>query len=237
MGEEGNKEVTATEERWTFIRGKWGKLVYELLPGNPVTNLISHIDFMDRSCICSKQDKMHNWAVKRWAHPSFGRLQHSESSPAMRASHQSKALPLQQTVAWGPRSRFCNPREEKNPAKLCILAKRAVLFAIQRQQIWHAVVLHYGLIAPVQHNRASLLFPFPLSCTCPLLFALKEKQDYVSTASVTTSGSYVKCIEWSGVFSNRTFHFQPILQRGQETRGDLEVCASQTGWTQTMASP
>lgn len=37
------------------------------------------------------------------------------------------------------------------------------------------------------------------------------------------------------MFSNRTFHFQPILQHGQMTRHDLEVCASQTGWTRNIS--
>lgn len=79
---------------------------------------------------------MHNQTVKMWAHPSFGRLQHSESSPAVRASHppeQGLAFAAE-TVAWGPGSRFCNLREENTTAKLCILAKRAALFAIQREQ-------------------------------------------------------------------------------------------------------
>lgn len=79
---------------------------------------------------------MHNQAGKRWDHPSFGRLRHSERSPAVRASHQSKALPLQQRLLpGGPGADFVTLGREKTAAKLCILAKRAVLFANQREQI------------------------------------------------------------------------------------------------------
>lgn len=238
MGEEGNKEVSTAGDRWPFIRGKWGNLVYELLPGSPVTNLISHTDFMDQSYICTRQDKMHNQAVKRWAHSSFGRLQHSEGSPALRASHQRKALPLQQRLLpGGPGADFVTLGRKKTAAKLCILAKRAILFAIQREQIWHAVVLHYaGLIAPVQHKRASLPIFSLLHLSSPLCTQRKARL-CVSTASATTYGSYTKSRECTGVFSNRTFHFESILQHGLMTRDDLEVCASQTGWTRNIESP
>lgn len=37
-----------------------------------------------------------------------------------------------------------------------------------------------------------------------------------------------------GAFSSRTFHFLPIPQCGQKTRGVLGVCASQTGWMQAQ---
>lgn len=133
---------------------------------------------MDQSCICRRQDKMHNQAVKRWAHLSFGRLQRSESSPAIRASH-----PPEQgfdfaadTVACRPGSRFCNPGEEKTTAKLCILAKRDVLFAIQREQFWHALVLHYAarllLCSTTGH-----LFSFHFLSPAPVLSSLHSKKN------------------------------------------------------------
>lgn len=159
-------------------------------------------------------------------------------SPAVRASHQSKALPLQQRLLpGGLGGDFVTLGWEKTAAKMCILAKRAVLFAILREQFWHAVVLHFaGLISPVQYNRASLSISSLLYLSPPLCTQRKTIL-CVSTASVKTYGSYVKNRECTGQFPNRTFHFQPILQHGEKTRGDLEVCASQTGWTQSIASP
>lgn len=73
---------------------------------------------------------MHDQAVKRWAHPSFGRLQHSESSSAERASHQSKALPLQQRLLpGGPGADFVTLGRKKLQQSCLFLQKE--LFFLQ----------------------------------------------------------------------------------------------------------
>lgn len=71
---------------------------------------------------------MHNQTVKMWALPSFGRLQHSESSPAVRASHPSEqGLALLRLLPGGPGVDFVT-LGRKTPQQSCVFLQKELLF-------------------------------------------------------------------------------------------------------------